>query len=84
MPVQNALSRTPCPRFRLGPNGPTLRLGSEIVASTLPQLKEREFARQLRPDARLQEQVNIDGERFFARSVDLTSGVQPVSIIVLA
>jgi signal transduction histidine kinase len=59
------------------------RLGSEIVASTLPQLKEREFARQLRPDARLQEQVNIDGERFFARSVDLTSGVQPVSIIVL-
>jgi signal transduction histidine kinase/CheY-like chemotaxis protein len=59
------------------------RIGSDIVASTLGKFKEREFALQLRPNARLQEQVNIDGERFFARSVDLTSGVQPVSIIVL-
>ena len=59
------------------------RIGGDIIASTLAPLKEREFARQLRADAPLQEQVNIDGELFLARSVELTSGAQPVSIIVL-
>ncbi len=59
------------------------RIGSDIVASTLPQLKEGEFASQLKRGVSLPDQVNIDGERFFTRSVDLTSGVQPVSIIVL-
>jgi signal transduction histidine kinase/CheY-like chemotaxis protein len=59
------------------------RIGNDIVASTLGKFKELEFARQLKPDAPLQEQVNLDGERFFARSVDLTSGVQPVSIVIL-
>ncbi len=58
------------------------RYGSDIVASTLSPFKEREFARQL-PDGALQEQVKIDGERFFASSVQLTSGARPVSIIVL-
>jgi HAMP domain-containing protein len=57
------------------------RYGSDIVASTLPPLKEREFARQLRTGA--WQDVKIDGERFLASSVELTSGAQPVSIIVL-
>jgi signal transduction histidine kinase len=58
------------------------RVGSTFIASTLPPLKEHELVR-LAADRPLQEQVNIDGEPFFARSVDLTSGVQPVNIVVL-
>ena len=57
------------------------RYGSDIVASTLPPLREREFASQLETGA--WQEVKIDGERFFASSVELTSGVRPVSIIVL-
>jgi signal transduction histidine kinase/CheY-like chemotaxis protein len=58
------------------------RYGNDIVASTLPLFKEQQFAAQLRTGPR-REQVTLDGERFFASSVDLTSGVKPVSIIVL-
>jgi signal transduction histidine kinase/ActR/RegA family two-component response regulator len=58
------------------------RYGNDIVASTLPLFKEQQFAAQLRSGLR-QEQVTLDGERFFASSANLTTGTKPVSIIVL-
>jgi signal transduction histidine kinase/CheY-like chemotaxis protein len=57
------------------------RYGSNIVASTLSPLKERELGGQL--GARAGQEVNIDGERFFASSAELLSGPPPISIIVL-
>jgi signal transduction histidine kinase/ActR/RegA family two-component response regulator len=58
------------------------RYGNDIVASTLPLFKEQQFAAQLRAGP-WQEQVTLDGERFFASSANLTTGTKPVSIIVL-
>jgi signal transduction histidine kinase len=59
------------------------RYGSDIVASSLDASKARDLARELRA-GKPQQEVNIDGERFFASSVDLTPGANPaVSIIVL-
>jgi signal transduction histidine kinase/ActR/RegA family two-component response regulator len=58
------------------------RYGNDIVASTLPLFKEQQFAAQLRKGP-WQEQVTLDGERFFASSVGLTTGAKPVSIVVL-
>jgi signal transduction histidine kinase/ActR/RegA family two-component response regulator len=57
------------------------RYGSDIVASTLPALKEQDFARALRSGSS-PEQMNVDGQRFFASSIELASGPQPVSFIV--
>jgi signal transduction histidine kinase/CheY-like chemotaxis protein len=58
------------------------RYGNDIVASTLSLFKQQEFATELR-SGNWREQVTLDGERFFASSVELTSGAKPVSIIVL-
>jgi signal transduction histidine kinase/CheY-like chemotaxis protein len=52
------------------------------VASTLPLFKEGEFATLIQKGP-VNEQVTLDGERFFASSVELTTGAKPVSIIVL-
>jgi signal transduction histidine kinase/ActR/RegA family two-component response regulator len=52
------------------------------VASTLPLFKEEEFATLIQKGP-VNEQVTLDGERFFASSVELTTGAKPVSIIVL-
>jgi len=60
-----------------------LRLGSNIVSSTLGPFRERELARHLTADGGLPKNVDIEGERFFAQSVDLTTSLQPVSIVVL-
>ena len=58
------------------------RYGNDIVATTLPVFKEQELASQLKADPS-REQVRLEGERFFASSVKLTSGEHPVSIVVL-
>jgi signal transduction histidine kinase/CheY-like chemotaxis protein len=58
------------------------RYGNDIVASTLSLFKQQEFTAKLRTGM-LNEQVTLDGERFFASSVELTSGAKPVSVIVL-
>src|SRR5271168_1625040 len=58
------------------------RYGKEIVASTLSLFKQQDLTAQLR-SGNWKEQVTLDGERFFASSVELTSGAKPVSIIVL-
>jgi signal transduction histidine kinase/ActR/RegA family two-component response regulator len=59
------------------------RYGSDIVASSLDASKARDLARELHA-SKPQQELNIDGERFFASSVDLTPGANPaVSIIVL-
>ena len=59
------------------------RYGREIVASTLSSAQEQELARQLQ-DRTSQEQIQINGERFLASSVELTSDTQPaVSLTVL-
>ncbi len=58
------------------------RYGNDIVASTLPLFKEQQFTTQLRT-GRWQEQVTLDGERFLASTLNLTTGAKPVSIVVL-
>jgi signal transduction histidine kinase len=60
-----------------------LRIGNNIVSSTLNPLPEREVAQRLASDGSTRENVEIDGERFFVQSVDLTTGLQPASILVL-
>lgn len=60
-----------------------LRIGDDIVSSTLGPFRERELTRHIAADRSLQENVEIDGELFFAQSVDLTTGVRPVRILVL-
>src|SRR6476646_8134125 len=60
------------------------RLGHEVIASTLAPIEDREFVRQAETNNANEEQdFDLDGERFLARSVELTSGAQGVSIIVL-
>jgi signal transduction histidine kinase/CheY-like chemotaxis protein len=56
--------------------------GDEVVASTLGPFKAEEFARKLKAGS-LEEQIKIDGERFYAGSVALADGPRPVRIIVL-
>ena len=56
--------------------------GDDVVASTLGPFKAEEFARQVKAGS-LEEQIKIDGERFYASSVALTEGPKPVRIIVL-
>jgi signal transduction histidine kinase/ActR/RegA family two-component response regulator len=59
------------------------RYGREIVASTLSSAQEQDFARQLQ-DRTSQEQVQINGERYLASSVELNSDTKPaVSLTVL-
>jgi signal transduction histidine kinase/CheY-like chemotaxis protein len=75
-PAANDLSRVSSSQV-------AFRYGPEIVASTLSLAKERDLARQLQAGTSQQE-LKIDGERFFASSVELTSGAHPaVNIIVL-
>lgn len=59
------------------------RYGRAIVASTLSSAQDQEFARQLQ-DRISQEQIQINGERFLASSVELTPDAKPaVSVTVL-
>jgi signal transduction histidine kinase/ActR/RegA family two-component response regulator len=59
------------------------RYGRAIVASTLSSAQDQEFARLLQ-DRISQEEVPINGERFLASSVELTSDAKPaVSLTVL-
>jgi signal transduction histidine kinase/CheY-like chemotaxis protein len=67
---------------RLSSSHVAFRYGNDIVASTLPLFKEGEFATLIQKGP-VNEQVTLDGERFFASSVELTTGAKPVSIIVL-
>jgi signal transduction histidine kinase len=60
-----------------------LRIGNDIVSSTLGPLREAELARHVAAAGLRQENVDIDGERFFTQSVDLTTGVQPATVLVL-
>jgi signal transduction histidine kinase/CheY-like chemotaxis protein len=60
-----------------------LRYGDDIVASTIPALREPEVANQLRDQA-APEQVQIAGERYWGSLKTLTPNVKPaVSLIVL-
>jgi signal transduction histidine kinase/ActR/RegA family two-component response regulator len=56
--------------------------GDEVVASTLGPFKAEDFARQVKAGLS-GEQIKIDGERFYASSVELAGGSRPVRIIVL-
>lgn len=56
--------------------------GGDVVASTLAPLKAEELARQLKTGS-FEEQINVDGERFYARTFELAGGVKPVRLIVL-
>jgi two-component system, cell cycle sensor histidine kinase and response regulator CckA len=60
-----------------------LRYGDDIVASTIPALRQAELADQLRDQA-APEQLQIDGERYWGSLKTLTPGAKPpVSLIVL-
>jgi len=67
---------------RLSSSHVVFRYGNDIVASTLPLFKEEQFATLIRKGP-VNEQVTLDGERFYASSVELTTGAKPVSLIVL-
>ncbi len=56
--------------------------GDDVVAGTLAPFKVAEFARQLKTGP-LTETVKIDGERYYAMAVNLTSGPKPVRFYVL-
>ena len=59
------------------------RYGGEVVVSTFSPLQEQELAKWIQ-DRTAAGQIQIDAEQFFASSVDLTPGVQPmVSLTVL-
>jgi signal transduction histidine kinase/ActR/RegA family two-component response regulator len=75
-PAANDLSRVSSSQV-------AFRYGSDIVASTLPSTQLRDLASQLQ-EGTSQQQLKMDGERFFASSAELTSSTHPaVSIIVL-
>jgi signal transduction histidine kinase len=60
------------------------RYGDDIVASTISLSRQPELMRQLQTENPQEELIQINGERFLARSVELTSGSGPtVSLIVL-
>ena len=60
------------------------RYGGEIVASTLSASRQSELMSQLRTQGSQEQSIQIDGERFLARPVELTSGGGPtVGLIVL-
>jgi len=80
--VGHGMDRSANELRRVSSSHMAFRYGSDIVASTLPAFKEQDFARVLRSGSS-PEQINVDGERFFASSVELASGPQPVSFIVL-
>jgi signal transduction histidine kinase/CheY-like chemotaxis protein len=73
----------PAELARLSSSQIALRVGNDIVSSTLGPLREVELARHLSIDGLRRETVDIEGERFFTQSVDLTTGVQPATIFVL-
>jgi signal transduction histidine kinase/ActR/RegA family two-component response regulator len=59
------------------------RYGGDFVISTLSPLEEQEVAQQIHGGPAPQ-QIQIDGEKFFASSLELTPGMQPaVSLTVL-
>jgi signal transduction histidine kinase/CheY-like chemotaxis protein len=58
------------------------RYGRAIVASTLSSAQGQEFARQLQ-DRTSQEQIQIQGERFLASSVELNSGTKPAASLTV-
>ena len=80
--VGHGMDRSANELRRISSSHMVFRYGRDIVASTLPAFKEQDFARALRSGSS-PEQINVDGQRFFASSVELTSGPQPVSFIVL-
>jgi len=60
-----------------------VRYGEDIVASTIPALRQAELANQLRDEA-APEQLQIGGERYWGSLKVLTPGIKPaVSLIVL-
>lgn len=67
---------------RISSSQMAFQFDKDIVASTLPLFKTNEFARQLK-EGPLGEQIKIDGERFYATAVELTSGPKPVRILFL-
>jgi signal transduction histidine kinase/ActR/RegA family two-component response regulator len=59
------------------------RYGNDVVVSTLRPLQTQQFAQQI-GDLSEQPQIEIDGEQFWASSVDLTPGAHPaVTLTVL-
>jgi len=80
--VGHGMDRSANDLRRISSSHMAFRYGRDIVASTLPAFKEQDFARALRSGSS-SEQINVEGQRFFASSVELTSGTQPVSFIVL-
>jgi signal transduction histidine kinase/CheY-like chemotaxis protein len=59
------------------------RYGEELVISTIPSLRQQDFAQEFR-DGVTEKEVRIDDEKFLARTIELTPGVRPsVSLTIL-
>jgi signal transduction histidine kinase/ActR/RegA family two-component response regulator len=62
-------------------SGIIFRYGDQIAASTFPGLNDAGLTRQLSSSSN--NQVNIDGQRFYASSVDLSDGVKGSANLVV-
>jgi signal transduction histidine kinase/ActR/RegA family two-component response regulator len=67
---------------RLASSDIAFRHGGEIIASTLPPIKEMQLAQQIH-DHLIKRKVDLDGEPYYASSMELTLGLQPAAELVV-
>lgn len=67
---------------RIASSDVILRHGGEVAVSTLPLLKKLEFARQIH-DHFTPSQIYLHNEHYYASSIELTSGLQPATDLII-
>jgi signal transduction histidine kinase/ActR/RegA family two-component response regulator len=68
---------------RMSSSDVVFRYGDDVVVSTLAPIQEAEVAQQIKGRWSIPDEVQVDGERFWARSVDLTPGLQPAASLTI-
>jgi signal transduction histidine kinase len=67
---------------RIASGDVVFRQGGKVAVSTLPPLKEMEFAQQVHDQFKTGE-IYLDNERYHASSLELTPGLQPVGDLIV-
>lgn len=67
---------------RMSSSDVVFRYGDDVVVSTFAPIQEAELAQQIKGRAVL-DKVQVEGQRFWARSVDLTPGLQPAASLTV-
>lgn len=67
---------------RIASSDVVLRYGDEVAISTLPPFKEAELAHQIHNDLAVT-QIYLDGERYYASSMELTRGLHPAANLIV-